>query len=91
MGDEDVTRKSGIYPYVLQKKEKLLSIRSVSPNMKREAYTRQGGKCLFCEESFQLDGMQGDHRILWSEGGKTISENCQMLCIQCHRDKSDKK
>ncbi|MCY4073657.1 MAG: HNH endonuclease [Chloroflexi bacterium] len=26
----------------------------------------------------------------WSEGGKTIEENCQMLCKQCKREKSAK-
>ncbi|MBO5990326.1 MAG: HNH endonuclease, partial [Lentisphaeria bacterium] len=25
----------------------------------------------------------------WSRGGKTIVENCQMLCKDCNRRKSD--
>src|SRR3989339_779295 len=38
MQDEDVTKKSGIYPYILTQKERYLSIRAFTPNMKREAY-----------------------------------------------------
>ncbi|RXJ89381.1 hypothetical protein CRU87_09335, partial [Aliarcobacter trophiarum LMG 25534] len=26
----------------------------------------------------------------WHEGGKTIEENCQMLCKDCNRTKSGK-
>jgi hypothetical protein len=34
--------------------------------------------------------MEADHIKLWSEGGKTIDENCQMLCKDDHREKSKK-
>lgn len=33
--------------------------------------------------------MQADHITPWSKGGKTIPENCQMLCADCNRRKSD--
>ena len=39
---DDVTKKSGIYLYVLTKNEKYLSIRTFTDNQKREAYERQG-------------------------------------------------
>lgn len=91
MADEDVTKKSGIYPYVLTRQEKYLSIRAFTPNMKREAYTRQDGICPKCRKQFPMENMEGDHIKLWSEGGRTISENCQMLCVDCHREKSSKK
>jgi hypothetical protein len=91
MADEDVTRKPGIYTYVLTRQEKHLSIRAFSANMKREAHTRQNGICPKCEQKFAIEKMEGDHIKLWSEGGKTTSENCQMLCIDCHREKSSKK
>ena len=29
--------------------------------------------------------MQADHIHAWSQGGKTIEENCQMLCIKDHK------
>ena len=31
--------------------------------------------------------MQADHITPWSKGGKTIAENCQMLCADCNRRK----
>jgi len=50
MQDEDVTKKSGIYPYVLTRQEKYLNIRSFTDNMKREAYERQEGVCPMCKD-----------------------------------------
>nr|WP_306810727.1 HNH endonuclease signature motif containing protein [Campylobacter upsaliensis] len=34
--------------------------------------------------------MEADHITPWSKGGKTEKENCQMLCVECNRRKSDK-
>ena len=34
--------------------------------------------------------MEADHIIPWSEGGKTQPDNCQMLCKNCNRTKSNK-
>ena len=90
MQDEDVTKKSGIYEYILTRNEKFLSIRAFTANQKREAYERQKGICAECGEYFEFEEMEADHINLWSEGGKTISENCQMLCKPCHRIKSEK-
>ena len=33
---------------------------------------------------------QSDHITPWHLGGKTIAENCQMLCKDCNRRKSGK-
>ncbi len=81
MADEDVTKKRGIYPYALTGEEKHLSIRQFTDNQKREAYERQKGVCPMCGETFTIDQMAGDHIKPWSKGGKTSSENCQMLCV----------
>ena len=86
--DEDVTKKSGIYDYVLTRSEKSLNIRSFTPNQKREAYQKQDGLCAKCNEPFEIEEMEGDHIIPWCEGGKTTSENCQMLCKPDNRAKS---
>ena len=88
MMDEDVTKKSGIYHYVLTRDEKYLNIRAFTPAMKREAYERQKGICVACNGHFEIDGMDGDHIDPWSQGGKTDAENCQMLCRKCNRRKS---
>jgi len=89
MMDDDVTNKKGIYTYVLTRNERHLSIRAFTDSQKRAAYERQKGICLKCREPFQLKEMETDHITPWSIGGKTIPENCQMLCRDCNRRKSD--
>ncbi|MBR5266977.1 MAG: DUF262 domain-containing protein [Lachnospiraceae bacterium] len=89
MLDEDVDRKAGIYEYVLDHDERHLNIRSFTPKQKREAYERQNGICPKCGGHFELNEMEGDHITPWSQGGPTTSENCQMLCKDCNRRKSD--
>jgi len=90
MQDEDVTKKSGIYPYVITRNEKYLSIRSFTDKMKREAYEKQEGICPKCKEHFEMEEMEADHIDPWHEGGKTIAENCKMLCKHDNRIKSGK-
>ncbi|MBE2281534.1 MAG: DUF262 domain-containing protein [Ignavibacteriaceae bacterium] len=88
MLDDDVTKKSGIYQYVLTRNEKYLSIRSFTPNQKREAYEKQKGKCPVCKKQYEINEMEADHITPWHEGGKTITSNCQMLCKEDNRRKS---
>ena len=90
MQDEDVQKKSGIFPYVLNGDERHLNIRAFSDNMKREAYERQEGICPKCKKHFELSEMEGDHVKPWHEGGKTNALNCQMLCKDDNRRKSGK-
>jgi hypothetical protein len=90
MQDEDVTKKSGIYDYVLSGNERTLSIRAFTDNMKRESFERQNGICPACNKLFTIDGMEADHITPWSKGGKTVAENCQMLCKMDNRTKSGK-
>ena len=90
MEDEDVTKKKGIYFYVLDGMERHLNIRAFSNNQKREAYERQKGNCLVCSEHFKIDEMEGDHITPWHDNGKTIAENCQMLCKEDNRRKAGK-
>ncbi len=90
MKDEDVTKKSGIYLYVLTGEEKSLNIRAFTDNQKREAYERQAGICVKCGEHFELNQMEADHITPWHSGGKTSAENCQMLCKDDNRRKSGK-
>jgi HNH endonuclease/Protein of unknown function DUF262 len=88
MADEDVTKKRGIYVYVLNGEERHLSIRAFTPNMKTEAYERQGGICPVCKKHFLLAEMEADHITPWSKDGRTIASNCQMLCKDDNRRKS---
>ncbi|MBE5886001.1 MAG: DUF262 domain-containing protein [Lachnospiraceae bacterium] len=92
MMDEDVTAKKGIYEYILSGREKTLSIRAFTPNQKREAYERQNHKCPYCEaegvdKEWKIDEMEADHITPWHSGGRTISENCKMLCKSHNRQK----
>ena len=89
MEDDDVTKNSGVYEYLLDGNEKHLNIRKFSTKMSRAAYEKQKGICPICGEHFELSQMQADHITPWSKGGKTIAENCQMLCADCNRRKSN--
>ena len=90
MLDEDVSNKKGIYYFVLNRKERHLSIRAFSEKQKREAFERQKGICVKCGEKFELNEMEADHIKPWHEGGKTAADNCQMLCKHDNRIKSGK-
>jgi 5-methylcytosine-specific restriction endonuclease McrA len=90
MMDDDVTKKSGVYPYLLTKYEKYLNIRAFSESQKRAAYEKQEGVCPVCKDRFEINDMEGDHITPWSEGGRTETCNLQMLCKNCNRRKGKK-
>lgn len=93
MEDEDVTKSSGVYEYLLDGDERHLNIRGFSEKMKRAAYERQKGICPgpYCGgKHFEFEEMEADHITPWHLGGKTVAENCQMLCRECNRRKSGK-
>jgi hypothetical protein len=90
MQDEDVTKKSGIYEYVLTRNEKYLNIRAFTDKQKREAFERQEGICVKCQVKFEIHEMEADHITPWHEGGRTTPDNCQMLCKHDNRIKSGK-
>ena len=88
--DDDVTKKSGIYQYILCRDEKYLSIRAFTESMRQKVFIKQDGICIKCGNKFSIEQMEADHIIPWSKGGKTIEENCQMLCKKCNATKSNK-
>lgn len=90
MEDEEVNKKSGIYFYLLTGQEKYLSLRAFSDKDKRILFERQNGICPHCKKAFELEQMEADHIMPWSQGGKTVLDNGQMLCKSCNRLKSDK-
>ena len=69
--------------------EKLLSIRSFDRRDKLAAYERQKHICPLCHKEFEFEEMHGDHIVPWSKGGKTVPENCQMLCRDCNIKKTN--
>ena len=86
MLDDDVTKKSGIYSYVLTRQEKYLSIRTFSDNQKREAYEKQKGVCVKCEEHFELEEMEADHIKPWQEMRKLL-----LIFVKCYADDNRRK
>ena len=94
--DDDIIKKdSGIYKYLLTGKEKFLSVREFSPSDKQWAYAKQEGHCPMCLELgddavYEINEMHADHVLPWSKGGKTVRENCQMLCEHHNLLKSDR-
>jgi HNH endonuclease/Protein of unknown function DUF262 len=88
--DDEVDSKKGIYEYLLTGNEKTLSLRAFDEKMKQKIYAQQKGVCPVCKKHFEIDGMEADHIVPWSKGGKTIAENCRMLCKMDNRVKSGK-
>lgn len=90
IADDDVLKKKGIYPYVLTRDQRNLSIRAFTDSQKQKVYEQQNGICVICKEKFDISEMEGDHITPWSEGGHTNLENLQMLCRDDNRRKSSK-
>ena len=83
--DDEITNKRGIYPYLITGEEKHLSLRQFTPSQKLQCHQIQNGKCKKCKKPFDIGEMEADHITPWSKGGKTIIENCQMLCAKDHK------
>ena len=88
--DDEVNSKKGIYEYLLTDNEKTLSLRVFDEKTKVTVYEKQKGICPTCKQQFDIGSMESDHVIPWSRGGKTVPDNCQMLCAGDNRRKSGK-
>lgn len=95
MKDSDVTKKSGIYLYCLDKQVKHLSIRAFLDNDITTKWNEQNHECANKKDcssepghKFKINEMEADHITPWSLGGPTTIKNLQMLCKDCNRKKS---
>ena len=88
--DDEVQSKKGIYEYLLTGNVRTLSLRTFDDKTKQKIYAKQEGICPICKKHFNFEEMEADHILPWSGGGKTIQENCQMLCKPDNRTKSGK-
>lgn len=88
--DSEVERKQGIIPYVLTGDEHYLDLRAFPDDIKLSVWEQQAHRCTICGKEFDLEFMEGDHITPWREGGRTVIENCQMLCRDCNRRKGAK-
>jgi hypothetical protein len=89
VADDEIQNNKGIYLYVFDGQEKHLNLRTFTDPQKLAAYERQKGICPLCGERFELSQMHADHIKPWSKGGKTVPENCQMLCTTDNIKKSN--
>ena len=90
IGDDEIQRQQGIIPYVLTRDEHYLDLRSFKDNIKLAVWEKQHHKCALCAKEFDIAFMEGDHITPWKEGGRTVAENCQMLCCECNRRKGSR-
>jgi hypothetical protein len=68
--------------------QKLDSKRLFSKEEKELVWLEQDGKCAMCDESIDIKGAHGDHKHEWILGNQSTLENCQILCPQCHIEKT---
>ncbi|MFJ8557354.1 HNH endonuclease [Streptomyces microflavus] len=55
----------------------------------RTALRKAGnGECAHCREVFAADALDVDHIVPLSKGGLDVSSNLQLLCKQCHMNKT---
>lgn len=93
MADDEVECRKGIIPFILTRDEHYLQLRTFSEAVRSETYEKQFHRCANpnCPSKGQelaLSDMDADHIVPWSKGGKTVKENCQMLCRLCNHRKS---
>ena len=90
MRDSEIQRQQGIIPYVLTGDERHLDLRAFPEDIKLAVWEQQKHICPLCGKEFDYEFMEGDHITPWREGGRTVIENCQMLCKECNRRKGAK-
>lgn len=90
MRDSEIQKQNGIIPYVLTGDEHWLDLRAFPDDIKLAVWEEQGHRCTLCGKEFDYEFMEGDHITPWRDGGRTVKENCQMLCKECNRRKSAK-
>lgn len=88
--NSEIQKQQGIIPYVLTGDEHYLDLRSFPDDIKYTIWEKQNHICPLCHKEFGYEFMEGDHITPWKEGGRTVEENCQMLCKECNRRKGSR-
>jgi hypothetical protein len=57
---------------------------AIPREVRRAVFERDGGRCVQCGSAFEI---QYDHVIPVAAGGASTTENLQILCAECNRDK----
>lgn len=90
LSDDEIQKPQGIIPYVLTGDERNLDLRAFPEKIKLAVWEQQGHKCTLCGKEFDIEFMEADHITPWCDGGRTVLENCQVLCRECNRRKGGK-
>lgn len=90
LSDDEIQKPQGIIPYVLTGEERYLDLRAFPEKIKLAVWEQQGHKCNLCGKEFDIEFMEADHITPWCDGGRTVLENCQVLCRECNRRKGGK-
>lgn len=93
--DEVTATMKGIYQYIIYGDGKYLSIRQFDEKTARAVYEKQKHHCPYCVQEgnnreYAFKEMHADHIKPWSRGGKTVEENCQMLCAPHNESKGSR-
>lgn len=101
----EVQKKSGIYEYILggEVNPQILDPRLFDEDTRERVWLQQGKLCAYqiqprpdfkCvdpqEDEMPWEDAHADHITSWLEGGRTVIENCQVLCRKCNQRKSSK-
>ena len=80
----------GLNVYAKKKKFNFNAVWEFDNKTKQKVYEKQKGICNITGKKLDISEMEADHITPWHEGGKTIEENCQMICKEANRRKSGK-
>ena len=61
--------------------------KGISPELKKELFRAQAGKCMYCGRKLNIDLMEHDHKVPFSKGGSDTKRNYQLLCGTCNKRK----
>lgn len=62
--------------------------RNFSAKVEEQAEARAAGRCEKCGGQLKPGKYEFDHKDAHGLGGNSSLENCQVLCIRCHLEKS---
>lgn len=64
--------------------------REFSAKTKAQAFERSGGNCECCTAKLTVGKFAYDHVIPDALGGEPVLSNCEVLCTNCHGEKTAK-
>lgn len=59
-------------------------------NLRERIYKRDGGQCIYCGKSIEIEGMHLEHKIPRVFGGTNEETNLLCACKKCNMEKSSK-